>query len=79
MFNNIQVKFGLCVGFILMVLGELLLFISPAGWSLLAVGVAVAAVTILLNLPEKNHQAVMQPLLCDDIHKHSIGRHSKSL
>lgn len=66
MFKNIQVIFGLNVGFISMVLGGLLLFISPTGWSLVTVGTAVAAVTILLNLPETNHQAAMQPRLLSD-------------
>lgn len=78
MFNNIQVIFGISVGLTLMVLGQLLLFISPAGWSLLAVGVAVAAVTALQNLPEKTHQVAMQPLLSNDSFKQSANPHSQS-
>jgi hypothetical protein len=65
MFKNIQLVFGLTVGLVLMVLGALFLLLSPTGWSLIAVGLAVTAVNILLNLPEKPQFATI-PLLLDN-------------
>ena len=79
MFKNNQVIFGLSVGFMVMVLGQFLLFISPSGWSLLAVGLGLMTATIVLNLPEKTHWTAMQPLLVDNTQKQSINPPGQSL
>jgi hypothetical protein len=66
MFQDTQFVFSLVVGLLFTILGAGMLAISTTGWSLMAVGVAVAAVATIFRQSALEKQPLMQPELSRD-------------
>ena len=62
MFYDPRFLFCLAVGSMLMVLGVMMLSLSPSGWSLFAVGLCVMTVTLLFETPKRQADSNMHAL-----------------
>ena len=63
MFKDLHAVFGLVVGSVVTTLGAILLNLSPAGWSLAAVGLAITGVSILMAQNKTAENTALIPAL----------------
>jgi len=79
MFYDPRFLFGLGVGSVLMILGLLMLSLSPAGWSLFAAGLCVMTVTVLFETPKRQPSAAMHSVQLIDARPGSTSQPGQSV
>jgi hypothetical protein len=72
MLNDTRLCFGITVGILVSIFGAVIIPSASVGWSLLAVGIAVAAISILSYRATANHSPAPAKLVAPPSPNHRM-------